>query len=142
MKEKDIGDVLVVDEEGRLVGIVTDRDVAIRATAEGADPSATRVEGVYTRDITSLALTDSVHDAVRLMRARDIRRLPVVENGRAIGVVSLGTSQSRRHRVCCLPTSARLRRIADRTTPLPVGRGRQGRAPLDRSMHPLGSLRE
>jgi CBS domain-containing protein len=98
MKEKDIGDVLVVDEEDRLVGIVTDRDVAIRATAEGADPSATRVEGVYTRDITSLALTDSVHDAVRLMRARDIRRLPVVENGsdrrRLAGDISVETTPS------------------------------------------------
>jgi CBS domain-containing protein len=90
MKDKDIGDILVEDEEGRLVGIVTDRDVAIRATAEGANPSTTRLEGVYTRDITSLAPTDSVHDAARLMRSRDIRRLPVVENGRAVGIVSLG----------------------------------------------------
>jgi CBS domain-containing protein len=90
MKDKDIGDVLVEDEDGRLVGIVTDRDVAIRATAEGANPSTTTVEGVYTRDITSLAPSDSVHDAVKLMRSRDIRRLPVVESGRAVGIVSLG----------------------------------------------------
>jgi CBS domain-containing protein len=90
MKEKDIGDVLVEAEDGRLVGIITDRDVAIRATAEGANPSTTTVDGVYTRDITSLAPTDSVHDAVRLMRAHDVRRLPVVENERAVGIVSLG----------------------------------------------------
>jgi CBS domain-containing protein len=90
MKEKGIGDVLVEDEEGRLVGIVTDRDVTIRATSEGASPSTTTIEGVYTRDVTALAPSDTVHDAVRLMRARDVRRLPVVENGRAIGIVSLG----------------------------------------------------
>jgi CBS domain-containing protein len=90
MKEKDIGDVLVEDEEGRLVGIVTDRDVTIRATADGADPSTTTVEGVLTRDVTALAPSDTVHDVVSLMRARDVRRLPVVENRKAIGIVSLG----------------------------------------------------
>jgi CBS domain-containing protein len=90
MKTNDIGDVLVEDDQGRLIGIVTDRDLAIRATAEGADPATTTVEGVYTQDIISLAPTDTVHDAMRLMRARDVRRLPVVENGKAIGIVSLG----------------------------------------------------
>jgi CBS domain-containing protein len=73
-----------------LAGIITDRDVAIRATAEGADPKTTKVEGVYTHDVTALAPTDTVHDAIRLMRARDVRRLPVVEAGKAISIVSLG----------------------------------------------------
>jgi CBS domain-containing protein len=90
MRTKDIGDVLVEDDKGMLAGIITDRDVAIRATAEGADPKTTKVEGVYTHDVTALAPTDTVHDAIRLMRARDVRRLPVVEAGKAIGVVSLG----------------------------------------------------
>jgi CBS domain-containing protein len=90
MRTKDIGDVLVEDGQGMLVGIITDRDVAIRATAEGADPRTTTVEGVFTHDITALAPTDTVHDAVRMMRARDVRRLPVVEGGKAIGIISLG----------------------------------------------------
>ena len=90
MKAKDIGDVLVEDDQGLLAGIITDRDVAIRATAEGADPTRTTVEGVFTHDVTGLAPTDTVHDAVRLMRARNVRRLPVVERGKAIGIVSLG----------------------------------------------------
>lgn len=90
MKTKDIGDVLVEDDQGKLVGIITDRDVAIRATADGADPKTTKVEGIFTRDITALAPTDTVQDAVRLMRAGDVRRLPVVEGGKAIGIVSLG----------------------------------------------------
>jgi CBS domain-containing protein len=90
MKTKDIGDVLVEDEQGRLAGIITDRDIAIRATAEGSDPKTTKVENAYTRDVTALAPTDSVHDAVRMMRSQDVRRLPVVESGKAVGVVSLG----------------------------------------------------
>ena len=79
MKTKDIGDVLVEDEQGLLAGIITDRDIAIRATAEGSDPKTTKVESTYTRDVTALTPTDSVHDAVRMMRAQDVRRLPVVE---------------------------------------------------------------
>lgn len=90
MKTKDIGDVLVEDDEGMLAGIITDRDIAIRAIAEGADPKTTTVEGIFTHDITALAPTDTVHDAVRLMRARDVRRLPVVEGGKAMGIISLG----------------------------------------------------
>ncbi|HWL91397.1 MAG TPA: CBS domain-containing protein [Actinomycetota bacterium] len=90
MKAKDIGDVLVEDAKGQLSGIVTDRDLAIRATAEGADPTTTKVSSVYTKDITTLAPTDTVQDAIRQMRANDVRRLPVVEGGKAIGIVSLG----------------------------------------------------
>lgn len=89
MRSNDIGDVLVEDEEGRLVGIITDRDIAVRAVAEGTSP-ATTIAGLYSQDITALAPTDTVHDAVKLMRAGDIRRLPVVESGKAIGIVSLG----------------------------------------------------
>jgi CBS domain-containing protein len=90
MKDKDIGDVLVEDDKGKLAGIITDRDLAIRATAEGADPKTTKVTTVYTKDITTLAPTDTVQDAIKQMRANDVRRLPVVEGGKAIGIVSLG----------------------------------------------------
>lgn len=90
MRTKDIGDVLVEDDQGMLAGIITDRDIAIRATAEGADPKTTTVDGIFTHDVTALAPTDTVHDAVRLMRARNVRRVPVVEGGKAIGIVSLG----------------------------------------------------
>lgn len=90
MKARDIGDVLVEDDKGMLAGIVTDRDIAIRATAEGADPKTTKVTSVYTKDITTLAPTDTVQDAIKQMRANDVRRLPIVEGGKAIGIVSLG----------------------------------------------------
>ena len=89
MRSNDIGDVLVEDEEGRLSGIITDRDIATRAVAEGTSPAST-IAGLYSRDITALAPTDTVQDAIKLMRAGDVRRLPVVESGKAIGIVSLG----------------------------------------------------
>jgi CBS domain-containing protein len=89
MRSNDIGDVLVEDEEGRLAGIITDRDIAVRAVAEGTYPART-IAGLDSRDITALAPTDTVHDAITLMRAGDVRRLPVVESGKAIGIVSLG----------------------------------------------------
>jgi CBS domain-containing protein len=62
----------------------------IRATAEGADPTTTKVTSVYTKNITTLAPSDTVQDAIIQMRANDVRRLPVVEAGKAIGIVSLG----------------------------------------------------
>jgi len=73
-----------------VAGILTDRDLAIRATAEGLDPTTATVEQAFTPDISTLAPTDTVQDAVRQMRSKDIRRLPVVEDGKAIGIVSLG----------------------------------------------------
>jgi CBS domain-containing protein len=90
MKANDIGDVLVKDDKGLLAGIITDRDIAVRATAEGADPTTAKVAGVYTKDITTLAPTDTVDEAIRQMRANDVRRLPVVEDSKPIGIVSLG----------------------------------------------------
>ena len=89
MAECDAG-ALPVGDDDRLVGMLTDRDIAIRATAEGSDPTTTPVGEVYTRDITALAPMDTVTDAMQLMRAGDIRRLPVVESGKALGIVSLG----------------------------------------------------
>jgi CBS domain-containing protein len=90
MRSNDIGDVLVEDDQGRLAGIITDRDIAIRATADGSDPTTTTVDEVFTRDVTALSPRDTVGDAMQLMRAGDVRRLPVVESGKAIGIVSLG----------------------------------------------------
>jgi CBS domain-containing protein len=90
MAEDAIGNVIVDDAVGRVAGILTDRDLAIRATAQGLDPTTATVEQAFTPDISTLAPTDTVQDAVRQMRSKDIRRLPVVEDGKAIGIVSLG----------------------------------------------------
>lgn len=89
MRFADIGDVLVAEGE-RLVGIVTDRDIVIRAVAEGADPSSVKVADVCTSSPISCAPDTSIEEAANLMREQAIRRLPIVDGDRLVGVVSLG----------------------------------------------------
>jgi CBS domain-containing protein len=89
MRDDDIGDV-VVTEGGRVAGILTDRDITIRAVAEGRDPQSTKVGDVFTSGVQTLEPDDSVEDAIRTVREHDIRRLPVVKDGRAVGILSLG----------------------------------------------------
>jgi CBS domain-containing protein len=89
MRDADIGDVVVVDN-GRVCGIVTDRDIVVRAVAEGWDPATTELADICSQDLTVVSPTDSVDQAVQLMRQKAVRRLPVVENGRVVGIVSIG----------------------------------------------------
>jgi len=89
MREGDIGDV-VVTREGSVEGIVTDRDIVIRAVAEGRDPDSTPVGEVASKNVTSLAPEQSLDEAVSTMREQDIRRIPVVKDGRPVGILSLG----------------------------------------------------
>jgi CBS domain-containing protein len=89
MRDANIGDVLVADH-GTLCGIVTDRDVVIRALAEGREPSRTTLGDICSHELTTVAPTDSVEHAVQLMRQKALRRLPVVDHGHPVGVVSLG----------------------------------------------------
>jgi signal-transduction protein with cAMP-binding, CBS, and nucleotidyltransferase domain len=90
MARQKIGDVLVVDDAGMLRGILTDRDIAVRAVAEGRDPATTTVGDVTTGSVMSVSPTASVHEAMDVMHRHDVRRVPVVESGKAIGIVSLG----------------------------------------------------
>jgi CBS domain-containing protein len=89
MRERDIGDVLVTDGD-KLRGIVTDRDIVVRAVAENRNPLAVTVGEICSDDVTSLAPNDSISDAVKLMSDRALRRLPIVDDGRPVGIVSLG----------------------------------------------------
>ena len=89
MRDNDIGDVVVV-EDGQVSGIVTDRDIVIRAVADGRDPDSTAVADACTTGVETIEPDASVDDAVRLMREKDVRRLPVAKNGRPVGIVSLG----------------------------------------------------
>ena len=91
MADGDVGDVLVIEPgTERVIGIVTDRDITIRAIAADRDPSATTVGSIVSTDLETVAPTDSVDEAMSRMRAANVRRLPVVQDGKAIGVVSLG----------------------------------------------------
>ena len=89
MRDGNIGDVVVVDND-QIQGILTDRDIVVRALAEGRDPARTTVGEICSRELTTLSPNDAIGDAEKTMRARAIRRLPVVEGGRPVGIVSLG----------------------------------------------------
>ncbi len=88
MKEHGIGTVLVVTD-GRLSGLVTDRDIAIRVLAENRDPRTTGVGDIASSDLAVLGPDDDVDQAIRLVRERAVRRIPVVQDGAPVGVVSI-----------------------------------------------------
>jgi CBS domain-containing protein len=87
MRQHDIGALMVVDD-GDLVGIFTERDALFRVIAEGRDPKTIRVQAVMTRDPETIHPDRPFADALQLMHTSGFRHVPVVENGRAIGMVS------------------------------------------------------
>jgi signal-transduction protein with cAMP-binding, CBS, and nucleotidyltransferase domain len=89
MRDQAIGDVLVAEGD-QLHGIVTDRDLVVRGIADGGNPGQIKVAEVCSADMVTVSPEDDCDRAVKLMRERSIRRLPVVQNGHAVGVVSLG----------------------------------------------------
>jgi CBS domain-containing protein len=89
MRDRGIGTVLVV-AGGRLDGLVTDRDITIRVLAENRDPLTTRLGDICTTDLAVLSPDDDVQKAIRLVRERAVRRLPVIADGVPVGVVSIG----------------------------------------------------
>ncbi|ABW12508.1 putative signal-transduction protein with CBS domains [Parafrankia sp. EAN1pec] len=91
MKTVNAGDVIVLDNTGRVAGIVTDRDITLRVVAEGRDPERTATREVCTQTgLITIAPDTTTDTAVQLIRERHIRRLPVVDKGRPVGVISLG----------------------------------------------------
>lgn len=90
MKEHKIGAVLVTQADGSLLGLVTDRDLVVRGMAPDRDIDKTQVADICSTSPVKLDSTATVDDAVRLMRERTVRRIPVVADGRPIGIVSIG----------------------------------------------------
>lgn len=91
MADQDIGDVIVIEPKTeRVAGIITDRDIAIRAVAEGRNPDSTTVEEIFSRNLAAVSPADSIGRVLELMEDLKVRRLPVVEADRAVGIVSLG----------------------------------------------------
>ena len=92
MKNEDIGPVLIVDDSHdgkRLVGIVTDRDLAIKVVGEGRDPKSTRVEDVMTDSLVTCRADDDVENSMRAMAQNQLRRIPVVDDsGQLVGIIS------------------------------------------------------
>ena len=94
-----IGAMPVCGSDGRLCGLVTDRDLVTRCMASGKTPAQTTVREVMTSQITSIQPDMEVGVAAHLMGRQQIRRLPVVENGKLCGVVSLGDLAKREESV-------------------------------------------
>jgi CBS domain-containing protein len=87
MQEQHIGSLPVTDDE-KLVGMITDRDITTRVVAEAAVPETTSVGDVYSRDVVSVEPSNDLEEALRLMARHQVRRLPVVDNGRLVGIVA------------------------------------------------------
>jgi CBS domain-containing protein len=120
MRRLDIGCMPVTEGE-RMVGLVTDRDIALRAAAEGRDSDREKVRAIMTRDVVSCAEEQRLEEAIELMEANGVRRLPVVDkNGRIAGLLSIDdiarhadyelTGQVM-HFLCIPPEKRALRRI-------------------------------
>jgi CBS domain-containing protein len=89
MRDQDLGAVIVTDGD-ELRGLVTDRDLVVRSLAEGGDPEQTTVAEACSDDLVTLTPEDEVDRAIELMREHAVRRIPVVEGGRPVGIVALG----------------------------------------------------
>lgn len=90
MRDENVGAIPVLDEEDQLAGIITDRDIVVRAIAEGQDPSTCTAEEILSEELHTIEPDASLEEAADLMARHKIRRLPVVEDGTIIGMISLG----------------------------------------------------
>jgi CBS domain-containing protein len=88
MRDKNIGDVIVLDD-GSVCGIVTDRDIVVRGLAQNGDAKAT-LGDICSKDLATLAPDDKIGEAIKLMEQKAVRRLPVIDGGKPVGIVTLG----------------------------------------------------
>jgi len=89
MQKHNVGSIPVCDQNG-VVGIVTDRDIVVRNVAHGTNPQSTPVKDVMTSRVTTVTPDMDMSDVTKMMSQNQIRRLPVVENNRLVGIVALG----------------------------------------------------
>jgi len=91
MRTYEIGDVLVTSEDtGSAVGIVTDRDVAVRVVGELLDPATTKAGDICTSDVVTIDATEEIQSAAKLMEEHSLRRLPLVDSsGKPVGIISI-----------------------------------------------------
>jgi CBS domain-containing protein len=90
MKDENVGAIPILDEDDNLAGIITDRDIVVRAIAEGQDPSSCTAEEILSEQMHTIEPDAGLEEAADLMARHKIRRLPVVEDGAIIGMISLG----------------------------------------------------
>jgi len=90
MRDENVGAIPVLGEDEELAGIVTDRDIVVRAIAEGQDPAECTAEDILSEELHTIEQDADIEAAADLMARHKIRRLPVVEDGTIIGMISLG----------------------------------------------------
>ena len=88
MNQNDVGSLPVVDDDRRLVGILADRDIVLRAVAERVDPQSVKVGDVASRDLVTVEPEQDLDEALLLMAQHQVRRLPVVEQDRLVGMLA------------------------------------------------------
>ena len=89
MRDADIGDVIVLDGDS-ICGVVTDRDIVVRVLAEDREPAGTKLGEICSRDLATVSPDNYLTRAGDIMRERTVRRVPVVEDGKPVGIVSMG----------------------------------------------------
>lgn len=89
MQKMNVAALIVTDDTGKLVGIVTERDLTRRIIANEKNPKETTLDQIMTKNPETLSPSDTAGDALELMRVRSFRHLPVVEDGRVVGMVSI-----------------------------------------------------
>ena len=114
MKKLNVGIIPVCDDNQRLLGVITDRDIVVRVVAEGRNPDDTQLMDIATTDPISGQRDWDLPAATELMSRYQVRRLPVVEDGRLIGIVSLGDIAVQ---AAGLDTSATLGEISEPAMP-------------------------
>jgi CBS domain-containing protein len=88
MKDNAVGSVLIVEDGGILSGLVTDRDIALNVAADSKDPQTTRINEVMSSDPATINFDADVESALRIMSQKNIRRLPVTQDGKVVGLIS------------------------------------------------------
>ena len=88
MKQEDVGSVPVVDTDNILVGMITDRDITLRVVAAGKDPRSTAAGEVATKQVSPAYPDESLDEALEQMAYRQVRRLPVIEDDRVVGILA------------------------------------------------------
>jgi CBS domain-containing protein len=89
MADQDVGAIPVCSTEGKLTGVVTDRDLAVHVVAAGRDPASTTIGEIVGRtEVVTIGADDSLDEAIRTMKDHAVRRLPVIDGDRLVGMVS------------------------------------------------------
>ena len=102
MRDNDIGDVLVLKDDGSLCGIVTDRDITVKTVAAGVDPTTQTVDEVCTHTAITISIDSPASEAAQTMRDSAVRRLPVLDGNDVVGIVSIGDLAVEMDRVSAL----------------------------------------